>query len=129
MDEVLTGVTELSTCWAACDFKPNCAYFVFYLAEETCNLYSTSITGYYQCDIVRGPSGQSYDDEVSFSKLLLVSNQFFFCFRDVVVGMVLLMNQLMHLLMHLLMLLPMHQQKVQPNSHRHNFEIDCFLDM
>ena len=77
MDEVLTNVPDVSTCWAACEFKPNCAYFVYYGnnngGENTCNLYLPSATVNYKCDIIRGPSGQDYDVEVSFSKYV-VSN-------------------------------------------------------
>ena len=66
LEEVLTDIDDPETCWNACTLKPGCAYYVYYEIEFTCNLYLESTNAnYYSCDIVRGPSGQDYDDLVS----------------------------------------------------------------
>ena len=86
MDEVLSDIADVATCWSACAFKPNCAYYVHYALQSTCNLYLVSEgANYYSCDITRGPAGQSYDDLVRFFNdfLKLVLN-LLLCFRDVV---------------------------------------------
>ena len=68
MDEVLTEVPDVSVCWAACELKPDCKYYVHYVNDNTCNLYSTQNEGanFYACDIIRGPAGQNYEELVSF---------------------------------------------------------------
>merc|ERR1712062_676527 len=44
LDEVLTDIPDVGTCWSACAFKPNCAYYVHYALESTCNLYLRVLT-------------------------------------------------------------------------------------
>ena len=74
MEEVLTDIDIPETCWEACTLKPGCAYYVYYELEFTCNLYLKNADDkYYTCDIVRGPSGQDYDDLVSLH-LKIVKN-------------------------------------------------------
>lgn len=86
MDEVLTDIPDVGTCWSACAFKPNCAYYVHYALESTCNLYLVSEgANYYSCDITRGPAGQDYDALVKLQMSLQNFKVFnIFYFRDVV---------------------------------------------